>query len=517
LVQAVVGTSRVPLTSVEAPLPAFSFGELAYCYRPECAAQTPMTSPAELASLLHQPWLADVERAKLLETLLHNTPAEELGSLARRTALQSRPDSSPEPSYGGEYQAGKTPLLDVLRTMFNEVSLSPWTDLVDRTLALLRTLHEQGRVTTADLVDFLGRLLRQLGRHLTAYDLVTFHHRGANYPDALLLDALLKAYLDLGRHHPELFLDAAEETPVQQQAKRLRRRGLRQGWLLRRRYEGHLVPDSPTSQGENLRVLPGAHVRVPDEQILNPLRREKRLFADDPLEPYLEGKGGEILRQSLADLRHPAELRELGLALFLDRPLGAGKLPRMPDATPLLSYEAFSRSVAERRLQLLTDALKAIPSSEAKTLRHSLEASVAGPGVPLTMVPGRMRPGTVALADAHQVAEDFIFLRTTPRTVRTFLGLYEVTPLQERLDLAWLAPERSVLILGSLPDSAGQVGITFHDEEARPRLELTCDAAGGYASRGGVEYPVDGLRVAKAWDAHGEAVALPERLLLLPR
>ena len=32
LFQAVVGTSRLPLTSVEAPLPAFSFGQLIYCH-----------------------------------------------------------------------------------------------------------------------------------------------------------------------------------------------------------------------------------------------------------------------------------------------------------------------------------------------------------------------------------------------------------------------------------------------------------------------------------------------------
>src|SRR5262249_12247136 len=132
LFQAVVGPSRLPLTSVEAPLPAFSFGTLAYCYRPGCAATGPMTSPAELADLLPQPWLADVERAKLLETLLHNTPVEELAGLESR--LQPAKAGTP------------TTLLDVLRTLFNEVSLSPWTDLVDRTLTLLRALQDQERL-----------------------------------------------------------------------------------------------------------------------------------------------------------------------------------------------------------------------------------------------------------------------------------------------------------------------------------------------------------------------------------
>ena len=45
LFQAVVGASRLPLTSVEAPLPAFSLGELAYVYRP-AAGSEPMRCSA---------------------------------------------------------------------------------------------------------------------------------------------------------------------------------------------------------------------------------------------------------------------------------------------------------------------------------------------------------------------------------------------------------------------------------------------------------------------------------------
>src|SRR5207244_12098624 len=85
----------------------------------------------------------------------------------------------------------------LLRTLFNEVSLSPYTGFVDSTLAFLQTLVEQGAMAAEDQIDFLSYLLRQICRHLTAYDLITFHHRGANYPDALLLDSALKAYLSL--------------------------------------------------------------------------------------------------------------------------------------------------------------------------------------------------------------------------------------------------------------------------------------------------------------------------------
>ena len=146
-------------------------------------------------------------------------------------------------------------------TLFNEVSLSPYHDLGDRVVYLLGDLARHEAIAVSDQLDFLARLLKQLGRHLTAYDLITFHHRGANYPDALLLDTLLKSYLGLIERHPELLAGSGKEA-------RSRRRALRQGWLIRRFYEGHLVPDAPTSPGENNRVLPGHPPRVPEEQIL---------------------------------------------------------------------------------------------------------------------------------------------------------------------------------------------------------------------------------------------------------
>src|SRR5262249_27119318 len=157
--------------------------------------------------------------------------------------------------------------------------------------------------------------LRQLGRHLTAYDLETFHHRGANYPDALVLDAALKAYLELVDCAPDEFSLASVDDSETQRRKRLRRRALRQAWLLRRRYEGHLVPDEPTSPGENLRILPLPYQRVPDEQIVNLAARRKRLFNCDSLDRHFGINAREVLHQSLLDLQHADELRELGMAI----------------------------------------------------------------------------------------------------------------------------------------------------------------------------------------------------------
>jgi hypothetical protein len=500
LFQAVVGTSRLPLTSLEAPLPAFSLGRLAYCYRPRArlAETGPVRSPAEWAAVRREADLAPVELAKLLETLLHATPADELGRMV--DVFFAAGDSPPA----------------VLQTLFNEVSLSPYTDLADKTLALLRVLAARGAVSPAGHVDFLGRLLRQLGRHLSAYDLVTFHQRGANYPDALLLDALLKAYLELADSRPDLFVDESGQTEAERRPRRRRRRALRQAWLLRAWYEGLPVPDAPTSQGEALRVLPEPHPRVTEEQILQPTRRRRRLFAGEPLPQRPPGRGAGILQLAVRDLEQPEELRELGTALFLDRPFGGGKAPTEPDATPLLSYEAFSPSLAERRLLYLADKLGLLSPDDVTRCRRLLRDGGPPRGVPVEALPAASRPGVVSLADARQAAADFVVLRTTARSARAFPDLYDWGGLEGRFRLDWLTSGRPLLILGT---AAGQV--TLYDAEVRRRLELAYDPAAGYDTRAGVEFPAGGLRVVRVWtegeapgslrehDLRGEGIVLP--------
>jgi hypothetical protein len=433
---AVVGTSRLPLTSVETPLPAFSLGRMGTSARPQAAA----------------------ERAKYLEWLLHRTNREEIDTLRI-----DRP-------------------LETLTTMFNEASLSPWTDLVEKSLLLLNVLERQGRVTATEVIDFLASLIVQLGRHLTAYDLVTFHHRGANYPDALLLDLVLKEYLR-----------RIESTPAPFDESRLRRRALRQGWLLRRYYEGLPVPDAPTSPGENQRVLPPPHVRVPEEQILHPHKRRRLLYADDPLPRHCGPHGERILRRSLDDLAHPTELCEMGLALFLDRPLGVTKQPGEPDQTILLSHRAFSRSIARRRVRMMAEKL-GLPVDLGRC-EAGLEALTLK-GVALGEIGGRSRPGAVSVADAHQVAEDFLFLRTTPGTVAELFEQYDFSP-----DTGVRA-----MPLLIVPRQNGVLGI--HDAEMRTVLELTPDVSEGYVRRAGREMLRAGLRA-------GERKMMP-RVNLLP-
>lgn len=465
---AVVGVSRLPLTSIEAPLPGFVLGQLGYCF---CERGPGLDQPA--ASVrewwARLPWaqLSWHEQGRALELAVRATPPEEAASW-----------ECLEPWLAGWQEAGHSrdgfPAL--LRAMVNAVSLSPWTEFVARLLHLCRGAVARGWLQDDEYLDFLAHLLRQTSRHLTAYDLITFHHRGANYPDALLLDLVLKEYLEYATRQPTAFL-----TPGEQQI-RLRRRALRQAFFLRRLYEGHPVPDAPTSPGENRRVLPPPHIRVPEEQILHPGKRRRRLYEGDPLE--LSTATQPILKRSLLDLEHPAELRELGMALCIDRPFSFGKFPGEADLTPLLSYEAFSRSIAARRLRQLARWFPDL--TDFWTAREEQLRQLAVRGLSVTEVAAGP-PRVVSLADTLRAAEDFVLLRTTPRIAQEVLS---------RLGLHRQVPDRTdVLIIRGSPTPEGQPTVLILDSDFRPWRELRLRLERGYRNRGGVEWPADGVEV----------------------
>lgn len=428
LFQAVVGTSRLPLTSVEAPLPAFSLGQLAFFDR-KAPVDRPMTTWRDLIGVLWatQTW---TELAKLLETVLRTIQPEEVGDVARLFA-QHWPKSTND---------GSLKITRLLRTLFNEVSLSPYTHFVDSVLAFIQCLVDQRTLTIEEQIDFLSYLLRQLGRHLTAYDLVTFHHRGANYPDALLLDAILRAYLLLIETKAELF-------SCPDNAARSRRRALRQGCLLRRLYEGHLVPDAPTSPGENARVLPPPHVRVPEEQLLEPAKRKKKLYDGDPLAGLIAKSACRILQLSIDDLNDDEELRELGTAIFIDRTI---------DDAILLSHEAFSRAIARRRLAELEGLTKELGLDFAREALQMKLTSIVVDGLPIHEVHCPNKP-IVSLADARRVSEDFVVVRTLPGSL---------APLANRLDIGKI---KLLVRLADPDDCDGMVTIL---DDALNRSEL---------------------------------------------
>lgn len=470
LTQAVAGLSRLPLTSVETPLPAFTLGQLAYFPLPSSTSTTPapMRDAVEMIGRALTKELAWPLQAKLLEAVLRATPADQLADAADRFVARWRAlDEEP----------GR--IAPLLRTLFDDVALSPYTDFVDKTLRFVALLEERGHWSAAQHADFLGGLLRQLVRHLTAFDLVTFHHRGANYPDALLLDAALTALLDLAERQPALFTSG--------EGVRLRRRAVRQAILLRLRYEGHAVPDLPTSPGENSRVLPPAYPRVPEEQITDPGKRHRKLFDDDPLLPWLSVQGRELLRAAVADLDHPAELQELGLALFLDRPLGIFKRPGEPDATPLLSYETFSRTVAHHRLQFLRERLDELAEpARWQAWPERLTGELPRQGLPLKPTPLPIRPGVASLADAVRVADDFVLLRTTRRSADEFLACYDWAPLVERLNLDCLASGHRLLIVGGVFVGKPLGTVLVYDDGLHLRVELVADRRGALRTSDGI-------------------------------
>jgi hypothetical protein len=505
LFQAVVGVSRLPLTSVEAPLPAYTFGEFGYFYRPGVAKGTfPIRSYRELTEVLVAEPRPDPDLAKLLELVLRAVPADELSFVCDLVVKSSSAESAPR-------------LYRALRTLFNDVSLSPFTDLAEKSLAFARRLSGEFGPAT-EFADFLGHLLRQTGRHLTAYDLVRFHHAGANYPDALLLDLVLRSYLDHIEEVPALFLDAAADSDAVRKGKRLRRRGLRQAWLIRERYRGHHVPDAPTSPGENARVLPAPYVRVPEEQIIHPHRRTKQLFLDEL--PVGEGSTARaVLEQSIRDLQHPHELPELGMALYLDRPLGAFKAPGEPDQTPLLSYPAFSRSIAMERLRWLGRDSSLLPKTELGALQQWLQA-LPVPGIPVAELRNTSRPGVVSLADAAKAAGDFVVLRSTADSLNPFRACFDFASLAERFDMTELT-DGSWLVLGEPVEATEEIIVTFREPGSlRKRLELSANPREGYTVRAGVELPRSGLRVRRVWEDKGEELVehklTGEELVLRP-
>ncbi len=138
--QAIVGTSRLPLHSVEAPLPAFSLGQLHYFYRPWAAdLDAPMRDWQTLLDAIERPDMSRRERARLLEAVLRHV----VDPIPVAANLVASPNET----------------MRLMRTMFNEVSLAPVTRFTDNARFFLALLQQNRRVSPSERFDFLAPLV----------------------------------------------------------------------------------------------------------------------------------------------------------------------------------------------------------------------------------------------------------------------------------------------------------------------------------------------------------------------
>ncbi len=487
---AICGTSRLPIASHESQLPAFALGLLGYW--PSLAIQaeqgrgvagdavadhreTPLTDqhpihePRQLAWLALHGALPRWERAKLLEAALRAATGPQLDDVLACCARAA----TEHPALAAEFPR-------LIKSLFNGLGLTPYIPLEQRLVALL----EQVAIAAGSgpLLDTVAFLLVQLVRHLTAFDLRTFHNYGADYPDLLLLDALLKWMNSWLERAPAEFLETespgtahADASPPEKAGARCQRRS---AWLLasllRKEHEGLPVTAVPTSPGENQRVLPQlpagfAPPHVDDAEILEPRLRQNRLFEDDPLETTWPAAVPALLAVSASDLQQPAVLQTWGEALFLDRPLGVDRPPEAVDNTPLLSYVAFSRNMLNQRLRKLFQR-GWIDDVAAEQLLNAA-AALEVPGFPAAQLPGHPRPGVVSLEDAQLAGSDFVFVRTTRSSLSQLLttGLLPLETLPADVQL-WLRTGRDVLLIRTgQPGERQRPFLTAFDSEMQAR------------------------------------------------
>ncbi len=488
---ATVGVSRLPITSLESPLPCFSLGQFSYWPR-EVTGTSASNSPY----------------ARLQFFLQGKDP--ELGGRALEFALRGLPPDTDITLLADLRKLGVQRTSQLLREIFNQAALAPHTSFADRLVHLLARLASEDWFGPRAALETLSFMLRQLCRHLTAFDLTLFHSFGANYPDALLLDALLKAILHLADEQAQLVM--ADEA-------RLLRRAIRAGMLLRKHYEGLRVPDAPTSMGENARVLPEPFVRVPEDQIIDHGKRRRTLFSDDPTSALFSGRTAPILERAFADLDEPRELQELGAAIFLDRPLGAFKQPGEVDRTPLVSYVAFSRFVAQRRLATAKSA-GWLTGPRHEALRSRL-GKLAPAGLAAAELQCCERPGVVSLADANKAAADFIILRSTRSSLDTLLRWYDWQSLADRFPAMhrWLQEDADVLLVARQESSLKSAPQLEFLRGREPRFvlsaRLSSSTMAAYHELAGVEMPTS-LYLVAVRDEAGRLAELHEQTILIP-
>ena len=196
---------------------------------------------------------------------------------------------------------------------------------------------------------------------------------------------------------------------------------------------------------------------------MQPHRRRRQLFANDPLTGIMTELGRMILEHSVRDLEHREERAECGIGIFIDRPFGYAKAPARADQTPLLAYEAFSPSIARRWQDLLRlcDELRVPMDRDA--LQVLFENGPWPTGLPHGEVAECPRP-TAALCDVRKVADDFVIVLSARFGLIALCNRFAlVQTLQGRFRLAFLQ-EREIRLLVQVADGVNPPALALYDD-----------------------------------------------------
>ena len=111
----------------------------------------------------------------------------------------------------------------VVYSLFHRLSLSPYTGFVGQLDLSAADMVRADMLGAAAVIDVISYCVAPSGAPLDGVRSERFHHLGANYPDALLLDAMFGEYIGLAARRPDLFLD--ETGADHSGGGRIRRRG----------------------------------------------------------------------------------------------------------------------------------------------------------------------------------------------------------------------------------------------------------------------------------------------------
>jgi hypothetical protein len=106
----------------------------------------------------------------------------------------------------------------------------------------------------------------------------------------------------------------------------------------------------------------------------------------------------------------------------------------------------------------------------------------------------------VSLADMFRVAPDFRIRRTTSRSIKDFLALFDLTAASRAVSPDLLDAKQPMTILRGEWLGGDQHSLFIFDWAYRKRMQLQVNWESGTQSRAGIEFPAGGLRMVRVWE-----------------